>query len=167
MISAHYCVSIHPSIHSSIHPLIRPSIRQSIHLRRYSPLLDLGRFFRFLIFYTVGRTSWTGNQPVARPLPARRIAQTQNKGTQTSMHRVEIEPTIPVFERVKTVHALDCAPRWSAAHYYTELFYNFKMVLLFHYPSEFSSHPSHHYSRRSRWNRIHLHWIVLCSWVQG
>jgi hypothetical protein len=28
-------------------------------------LLDLGRFFSFL--YTVGRTPWTGDQPVARP----------------------------------------------------------------------------------------------------
>jgi hypothetical protein len=29
---------------------------------------DLGRFFSFLILYTVGRTLWTGVQPVARPL---------------------------------------------------------------------------------------------------
>jgi hypothetical protein len=32
-------------------------------------LLDLGRFFSFLIFYTVGRTPWKGDQPVSRPLP--------------------------------------------------------------------------------------------------
>jgi hypothetical protein len=32
-------------------------------------LLDLGRFFSFSILYTVGRTPWTGDQPVARPLP--------------------------------------------------------------------------------------------------
>jgi hypothetical protein len=32
-------------------------------------LLDLGRFFSFLILYTVGRTLWTGDQPVVRPLP--------------------------------------------------------------------------------------------------
>jgi hypothetical protein len=41
--------------------------------------LDLGRFFSFLIFYTVGRTPWTGDQPVARPLPAHRTAQTRKK----------------------------------------------------------------------------------------
>jgi hypothetical protein len=35
--------------------------------------------------------------------------QTQNKGTQTSMPRVGFEPTIPVFEGAKTVHALDRA----------------------------------------------------------
>jgi hypothetical protein len=33
-------------------------------------LLGLGRFFSFLIFYTVCRVPWTGDQPVARPLPA-------------------------------------------------------------------------------------------------
>jgi hypothetical protein len=31
---------------------------------------------------------------------------TQNKRTQTSMPRVGFEPTTPVFERAKTVHAL-------------------------------------------------------------
>jgi hypothetical protein len=36
-------------------------------------LLDLGRFFNFLILYIVGRTPWTGDQPVARPLPTHRI----------------------------------------------------------------------------------------------
>jgi hypothetical protein len=36
-----------------------------------------------------------------------RTAQTQNKRTQTSMSQVGFEPTIPVFERLKTVHALD------------------------------------------------------------
>jgi hypothetical protein len=46
-----------------------------------------------------------GDQPVARPLSA----QTQSKLAQTSMPRMGIEPTIPVFERAKTVHALDRA----------------------------------------------------------
>jgi hypothetical protein len=75
----------------------------------YGPLLNLGRFFSFLILYTVGRTPWMGNQPVARPLPIHRTTQTQNERTQTSMPRVGFEPTIPAFERVKTVHALDRA----------------------------------------------------------
>jgi hypothetical protein len=65
--------------------------------------------FRFVILYTVGRTPWTGDQPIARPLPTNRTTQTQNKRTQTSMPRVGYEPTIPMFERMKTVHALDCA----------------------------------------------------------
>jgi hypothetical protein len=46
-----------------------------------------------------------GNQPVARPLPM----QTQNEHRQTFMPLVEFEPTIPAFERAKTVHAFDIA----------------------------------------------------------
>jgi hypothetical protein len=70
----------------------------------YSPLLDLCRFFSFFISYKVGRTIWTGDQPVARPLPIHRTAQTQNKHTQTSKPQVGFEPTISVFEWTKTVH---------------------------------------------------------------
>jgi hypothetical protein len=54
-------------------------------------------------------TPWTVDQPVARPLPTHKITQTQNKGTQTSMPRVGFESTTPMFERAKTVHALDRA----------------------------------------------------------
>jgi hypothetical protein len=72
-------------------------------------LLDLGRFSTFLILYTIGRTPWTGHQSVARPLPTHRTTQTQNKHTQTSMPWVGFEPTIPAFERAKTVHASDHA----------------------------------------------------------
>jgi hypothetical protein len=40
-----------------------------------------------LILYTVGRTLWMGDQPVARPLPTHRATQTQtqNKCTKTFM----------------------------------------------------------------------------------
>jgi hypothetical protein len=74
----------------------------------YSPL-DLGRFLSFLILYTVGRTPWTGDEPVARPLPTYRTIKIQIKRTQITMPRVEFEPTIPVFERAKMVHALHSA----------------------------------------------------------
>jgi hypothetical protein len=47
------------------------------------------------------------DQPIARPLPTHRTTQTNNKRTQTSMPCEEMEPTIPAFERVKEVHALD------------------------------------------------------------
>jgi hypothetical protein len=80
-----------------------------IHLWLYSPLLDLGRFFSFLILYKVGSPPLVGDQRIAGPLPTHRTTQTQNKRTQTSMPQVEFEPTIPVFERAKTVHALDRA----------------------------------------------------------
>jgi hypothetical protein len=62
------------------------------------------------LFHTDGRTPWASDQPVLRPLPRHRSTQTQNKRT----HKypclwVGFEPTIPAFERVKTVHALDGA----------------------------------------------------------
>jgi hypothetical protein len=94
---------------SSVCLPIHLSIYLSIYIWLYSPLLDPGSFFSFLILYTAGRTSWTGDQPVARPLPTRRIIQTQNKCRQISMPRVGFEPTIPVFERAMTDHALDHA----------------------------------------------------------
>jgi hypothetical protein len=50
-----------------------------------------------------------GDEPTARPLPTHITTQTQNKRTQTSMPRVGFEPTTPVFERAKTVHALERA----------------------------------------------------------
>jgi hypothetical protein len=53
---------------------------------------------QFLNPKRVGRTPWMGDQPVERPLLTHRTTQTQNKCRQTSMPRVEFEPTIPVFE---------------------------------------------------------------------
>jgi hypothetical protein len=40
-------------------------------------LLYHGRFFTFLNLYTVGRTPWTGDQPVARPLPTQNNTNTE------------------------------------------------------------------------------------------
>jgi hypothetical protein len=50
-----------------------------------------------------------GDRPVPRPLPTHTITQKLNKLTQTSTPLVGFEPTIPVFERVKTVHVSDRA----------------------------------------------------------
>jgi hypothetical protein len=69
----------------------------------------LAGIFSFLILYTVGRTPWTGDQPVARPLPTHRMTQTQNKRTHTPLPWVGFELTIPAFERAKAVHDLDRA----------------------------------------------------------
>jgi hypothetical protein len=60
------------------------------------------RFFIFLILYTVGRTPWTGDQPVSCTQN-----NTKNKRTQTSTPLVGFEPTNLVFERANTVRALD------------------------------------------------------------
>jgi hypothetical protein len=92
------------------HSVYNPLLTNPVYLCLYSPLLEiLAAFSVSWSFYTVGRTPWTGDQPVARPLPAYRTTQTQNKRTQTSIPRMAFEPTIPVFERAKTVHALDRA----------------------------------------------------------
>jgi hypothetical protein len=50
-----------------------------------------------------------GISPSQGPLPVHRTAQTQNKRIQTSMHQLGFERTTPVFERAKTVRALDRA----------------------------------------------------------
>jgi hypothetical protein len=57
-----------------------PPLCMALQLYRPSPLL-----FSSLILYTVGRTPWTGDLPVARPLPTQTTTRTQNKRTQTSM----------------------------------------------------------------------------------
>jgi hypothetical protein len=72
-------------------------------------LLGFRRYLSFLILYAVYRTSWTGDQPVAIPLPILRRTRALNKRLQTSMPWVGFELTIPVFERAKTIHALDRA----------------------------------------------------------
>jgi hypothetical protein len=82
-------------------------LKGRISLHGSTALVELGRFFRFLILYAVGRTPWTGDNPVARQLPTHRTTQTQKKCTQTSVPRVGFEPTIPVFKWTKKIHALD------------------------------------------------------------
>jgi hypothetical protein len=53
-------------------------------LWRYSPCGFLP-LFQFPNLYTFGRTPWTRDQPVAKPLPTYRTTQTQNKRTETCM----------------------------------------------------------------------------------
>jgi hypothetical protein len=99
-----YSLSIYLSIYEYL------SICLSIYLSMaLQPLVGPWPHFDSLIFYTVGRTPWTGDQPVARPLPTHRTTQTQNKRTQTSMPWVRFEPMVRAFTRAKTVHALDRA----------------------------------------------------------
>jgi hypothetical protein len=45
------------------------------------PSLIYCAYFQSLDLITVGKAPWTGEQPVARPLPTRRTTQTQNKRT--------------------------------------------------------------------------------------
>jgi hypothetical protein len=74
----------------------------------YSPLIGLGLFLSFPIKHRFSRTPWTGDEPAARPL-LHTGQQNQNKCTQTSMPRVGLKPTTPVFERANIVPALDCS----------------------------------------------------------
>jgi hypothetical protein len=77
-----------------------------IYLWLYSPC-GPWPLFQFLNLNTIGRTPWTGDQPLARPLPTNRTTQTENKRTQTSMPLVGFEVAIPLLERAKKIHALD------------------------------------------------------------
>jgi hypothetical protein len=95
-----------------INPIIRIKTRlinEVYHYTRHSIMalqvfVRLWLLFQFLNLNTDGRTPWTGDQPVARPLPTQRTTLAQNKHTQTSMPRVRFEPTTPVLDRVKTVN---------------------------------------------------------------
>jgi hypothetical protein len=84
------------------------NLTPSIYLWLYSPCGPQS-LFQFPNIYTIGRTLWTGDQPFARPLPTHRTTQTQNKRTETSIPQAGFEPTTPVFEQAKTVHALERA----------------------------------------------------------
>jgi hypothetical protein len=58
-----------------------------IHQWLYSPLLGPDIFFSFVIFfYADGRTPWTSDQPVSRPLPTHKATQTQNIRKHTNIH---------------------------------------------------------------------------------
>jgi hypothetical protein len=78
----------------------------------YSPLLGLGRFFSFLILFTLGllgRGGGTGEggQSVEMPVSTDGTTQTQNKHTQTFMPAVGFESMTPMSEREKTIRALE------------------------------------------------------------
>jgi hypothetical protein len=71
-------------------------------------LMDLDCFFSFLIYIqTVGLLGRGISLSEGRYLHTGQ--HKQNKNTQTAMPRVGFEPTISVFERAKTGHALDLA----------------------------------------------------------
>jgi hypothetical protein len=63
--------------------------------------------FSFLILYIVGNLGRGMSPSQGRYLHM--TTRTQNKSTHTSMPRVGLQPTIPVFERAETVHSLDRA----------------------------------------------------------
>jgi hypothetical protein len=70
-------------------------------------LLPLPLLLTFFIVYKVGTTPCRRDRAVGRPLPTPDNRNTEV--TQTSIPRLEFEPTIPAFKRAKTFHSLHCA----------------------------------------------------------
>jgi hypothetical protein len=81
----------------------------SLYARLYSPCGPCPLFFVSLLVYTqsIGLLRREISPSQGRYLHAGQ--HKHNPRTQTSMHRLGFEPTIPVFEQGKTVHALDSA----------------------------------------------------------
>jgi hypothetical protein len=105
-------LSLYLSIYLSIYLSTYLSICLSIYLSIYLSMA-LQPFVGPWPFFSV---SWSFTQSVG--LLGRGISpsqdrywteRTRNKRTQTFMPQMGFEPMIPVFQRTKTVHALDCA----------------------------------------------------------
>jgi hypothetical protein len=94
-------------LHALLH-VVYLSISISISVYGSTALVDLGRFFSFLIYTQSLGLLGRGISP-SQGLYLYTEQHKQNKRTQTSMPRVGLEATIPVFERAKTVHSLDRA----------------------------------------------------------
>jgi hypothetical protein len=96
------------SIYLSVYLSMYPSICTSMALQ---PFVGPWPHFQLLNPIHSRQDSLTCYEPVARTLPIHRTTRTQNKRRKTSLPRVGLEPTTPVFERAKTIHALDLAAR--------------------------------------------------------
>jgi hypothetical protein len=72
-------------------------------------LVGLGRFFSFLLYTQSVGFLERGISPSQGLYLHTEQHKTQKKPNQTSMPLVRFEPTIPVFQRTKTLHALDSA----------------------------------------------------------
>jgi hypothetical protein len=85
--------------------------KQCHYLWLYSPLLGRGRFFSFLIFYTVGRTPWTGISPSqGLYLHTEQHKHRINAHTHTSVPQMGSALTIPMFERAKAQRTTQLKP---------------------------------------------------------
>jgi hypothetical protein len=89
-----------------------------IHRWLFSSLLGPGLFFSFLILYTIGRTPWTGDQPVAMQLPTYRTTQTEDKRTQTSMPWWDSNPRSQLSSERRQFMPQTARPLWWAYKYY-------------------------------------------------
>jgi hypothetical protein len=74
------------------------------------PLWALAALFQFPNLYTGGKTPWTSDQLVARPLPTHDNTNTgKHIYTPLNIHapKAGFEPAVTASERSRTVHALD------------------------------------------------------------
>jgi hypothetical protein len=80
----------------------------------------LASAFQFRDHFTNGRTPWTSDQLVARPLPKHRTTQTQNKHIHTpNIHALCAIRTYDSSFRAKTVHALDRSATVTGLKYFS------------------------------------------------
>jgi len=77
-----------------------------LHGTSHSRPVPVQNFWTYESIWTCGRIPWKGDQPDARHLPTQ--GNTEKRG-HTSMPQAGFKHAIPVFERSKTVHALDHA----------------------------------------------------------
>jgi hypothetical protein len=97
LVNVSFSLPLSLSLSLSLFP-VAPTLEDRTNVKHFVSL-------HFLNPKTVGMTPWKGDQPVARLLPTQET-ETQNKRRQTSMPWVGFEPTMPEFERAKTVHCL-------------------------------------------------------------
>jgi hypothetical protein len=77
--STNYCTSVNHVIYAYVVKVLMFMV--------VLPFVWLWPIFSSLILYTVGRTPWTGDQPVARPLPIHKTTETQNEHERDSIPR--------------------------------------------------------------------------------
>jgi hypothetical protein len=97
-------------VHSFIHSLVHISC---CFLWSIKHPWNASFHFSFVIFCIDDRTPWMRDQPVARTPPTHTGQHKHRIGA--NIHAsIGIQPTTPVFERSKKVHAFDRVPLWSA-----------------------------------------------------
>jgi hypothetical protein len=106
-------ISVYLSLCLSVCLSVYLSIYLSIYLWLYSPY-GPWPLFQSLNLHTVGRTTWTSDQLVAKQLRTHGKTHIQKKRTQTSKPPVGFEPTIPVFSGRRRFMPQTARPLWSA-----------------------------------------------------
>jgi hypothetical protein len=126
------CAKLSLSLSLSLSP-VAPTLEQRATVKLFVSL-------NFLNYKTDGRTLGWGISP-SQGCFLHRTTQTQNKRRQTSISWVGFEPTIPVFERAKTVLTLYRAATMSGLIKYRDTF----ILPACHFPSLRSEYSPLHF----------------------